>query len=239
MSGGQPLAGVLPPALAETLAAGLLCNDSRLVEKDSRWQVEGDPTEGALIASAGKGRARGLPSPGAIGACWKRLEPASPGCRAVRCALPVHGYPARCRRRPSHALIYLKGSVEAVLPRCTSTLDASGRAIGLDEAAVHAAVDDMATQGLRVPGFARGELPAGRGARDPRGHGGRLGLPGPAGHDRPAASRGDSRRAGVPGSRHQRQDDHRRSRQDRRRHRLPDRPQGQLRRPPMARRRTC
>ena len=40
--------------LSETLMAGLLCNDSRLVEADSLWRVEGDPTEGALITAAAK-----------------------------------------------------------------------------------------------------------------------------------------------------------------------------------------
>lgn len=39
-------------AVLETLKAGLLCNDSQLVEVDGRWVVQGDPTEGALIAAA-------------------------------------------------------------------------------------------------------------------------------------------------------------------------------------------
>ena len=43
------------PALPECLRAGLLCNDSRLVERDGAWQVQGDPTEGALLTSARKG----------------------------------------------------------------------------------------------------------------------------------------------------------------------------------------
>ena len=45
-------------AVRETLKAGLLCNDSQLVEVDGHWVVQGDPTEGALIAAARKG---GLP----------------------------------------------------------------------------------------------------------------------------------------------------------------------------------
>ncbi len=42
-------------AVLETLRAGLLCNDSQLVEIDGRWTVQGDPTEGALITAARKG----------------------------------------------------------------------------------------------------------------------------------------------------------------------------------------
>jgi Ca2+-transporting ATPase len=41
-------------ALVECLRAGLLCNDSRLIQKEGRWAVEGDPTEGALIVAAKK-----------------------------------------------------------------------------------------------------------------------------------------------------------------------------------------
>ena len=38
----------------ECLKAGLLCNDSLLLEKEGRWAVQGDPTEGALLVSAVK-----------------------------------------------------------------------------------------------------------------------------------------------------------------------------------------
>ena len=42
------------PALTECLKAGLLCNDSLLLEKEGRWAIQGDPTEGALLVSAVK-----------------------------------------------------------------------------------------------------------------------------------------------------------------------------------------
>ncbi len=40
------------PAALEVLRAGLLCNDSRIIEEDGRWDVRGDPTEGALETAA-------------------------------------------------------------------------------------------------------------------------------------------------------------------------------------------
>ncbi len=43
-------------AVLETLKAGLLCNDSQLVEVEGRWTIQGDPTEGALLTAAHKGR---------------------------------------------------------------------------------------------------------------------------------------------------------------------------------------
>jgi cation-transporting P-type ATPase F len=42
------------PALVECLKAGLLCNDSQLVQKEGRWEIQGDPTEAALIVAARK-----------------------------------------------------------------------------------------------------------------------------------------------------------------------------------------
>ena len=50
-------------AARAVLLAGLLCNDSRLERADTSWTAVGDPTEGALLAAAGKA---GLaPSPAA------------------------------------------------------------------------------------------------------------------------------------------------------------------------------
>ena len=42
-------------ALSECLRAGVLCNDSLLLENNDSWLVQGDPTEGALLAAAAKG----------------------------------------------------------------------------------------------------------------------------------------------------------------------------------------
>jgi cation-transporting P-type ATPase F len=161
---GDPVNGLLPSLLSEVLAAGLLCNDSRLIEKDGRWQVEGDPTEGALIAAA-----------------WKAgLIPASLPNRSTRGRsaaddrawdLPrldvvpfdaQHQYMATLHDagegRPR--VVYVKGSVEAILARCTTALDAAGQSARLDATAIHAEADGLAAQGLRVLAFARGELPS-------------------------------------------------------------------------------
>ena len=55
--GGQVIAPGTDPALAGLLAAGALCSNARLLppdERDPRWTVLGDPTEGALIVAAEK-----------------------------------------------------------------------------------------------------------------------------------------------------------------------------------------
>ncbi|BCO31552.1 cation-transporting P-type ATPase [Thiohalobacter sp. COW1] len=43
------------PVLAETLRGILLCNDAELHQRDGVWELEGDPTEGALVTAARKG----------------------------------------------------------------------------------------------------------------------------------------------------------------------------------------
>ena len=160
---GLPVGALLPPSLAETLVAGLLCNDSRLVEKEGRWQVEGDPTEGALIASAWKA---GL-TPASAETASTSASPAKDGRAWHLPRLDVvpfdaqHQYMATLHDAGVGQLrvAYLKGSVEAVLARCAMALDATGHLTHLDVNAIHAEVDGLAAQGLRVLAFARGELP--------------------------------------------------------------------------------
>ncbi len=139
----------MAPALAECLRAGVLCNDSRLLEKDGAWQVQGDPTEGALLAVAAKA---GIDADET--GKFPRLD-----------SIPfesVHQYMATLHDagtgRPR--LAYLKGAVEQVLARCDSALDAAGNPAPLDRDAIQRQVTAMAARGLRVLAFARRELPA-------------------------------------------------------------------------------
>jgi len=130
-------------AMAECVTAGLLCNDSALVERDGEWQPEGDPTEIALIVVARKaGLAPALP----------RLD-----------TIPFesqHQYMATLHAIEPARRIYAKGAVEALLDRCANALDASGKLVALDSAQVHRDVDEMALGGLRVLAFARKETSA-------------------------------------------------------------------------------
>jgi Ca2+-transporting ATPase len=152
--GGYAPAGEVAPApgsaALETLRAGLLCNDTALVETDGRWEVAGDPTEAALLTSAGKA---GLER-GAEEAALPRLD-AIPFESQYQYMATLHD--AGDERR----VVYMKGAVEKVLARCTAALDAAGAPAALDAAAVDAQVVELAGAGLRVLAFARAELPAG------------------------------------------------------------------------------
>lgn len=141
-------------ALRECLMAGLLCNDSMLLEEDGRWKIHGDPTESALIVSAIKG---GL-SEAEEQKHFRRLD-----------TIPFesqHQYMATMHDRGTDnpRLVYIKGSVESILERCALLLDAKGQAIALDKDRVLKDVEEMASKGLRLIAFARAELARGASA---------------------------------------------------------------------------
>ncbi len=147
---GYAPAGEISPvgdsvALRETLTAGLLCNDSALTETEGRWTAQGDPTEAALITAALKGglmlAQREAPRVDAI-----------PFESQNQYMATLHDFGADRR------LLYVKGSVEAILARSGASLGPAGLPVALDMDAVHAAADRMAADGLRVLAFARREF---------------------------------------------------------------------------------
>ncbi len=126
-------------ALQETVLAGLLCNDAR---PSSQEGLVGDPTETALLVAA---RSVGL----------DRQEALERHPR--RDAIPFESEQQFMATLHGSERILLKGSVEAVLQRCSRQLDASGRPQPLDRGAIEAAVAAMAAQGERVLAFAIGQ----------------------------------------------------------------------------------
>jgi Ca2+-transporting ATPase len=125
-------------ALRECLMAGLLCNSARLGEKNGRYEIEGDPTEGALIVSA---RKAGFKEE-SLNAGMKRID-----------MIPFeseHQYMATLHdvAQGKPRVIYAKGSVEKILERCGE----------LDKKEALAQADAMAAKGLRVLAFAKKEV---------------------------------------------------------------------------------
>ena len=137
------------PALTECLRAGLLCNDSRLVRKDERWTVEGDPTEGALLVSAAKAGMRADAADD-----WPRIDVIPfESQRAYMATLhdPGDGKPP---------VAYVKGAVEKILEQSANALTPDGGTDELDRESVLQAAETLAGEGLRVLAFARKEFPA-------------------------------------------------------------------------------
>ncbi|MDB9528668.1 cation-transporting P-type ATPase [Oscillatoria sp. CS-180] len=134
-----------PPALRDCLVAGMLCNDSQLKQTGEDWSVVGDPTEGALITSAAKA---GFSQAG-LAATQPRLD-AIPFESEYQYMATLHDGSPRT--------IYIKGSVEALLQRCSQMIDQGGQAIAIQPEAIEKTVDSMAAQGLRVLAFAKKEV---------------------------------------------------------------------------------
>ena len=133
------------PALMECLKAGLLCNDSDLIDKGGQWGIEGDPTEVALITAAAK-----------AGLSREVLEQDLPRIDT----LPFesqHQYMATLHNAGTDAaaVVYMKGSVESVLSRCRDAYLNGPEPGLLDKARIHREVEEMAARGLRVLAFAR------------------------------------------------------------------------------------
>ena len=126
-------------AIEETLLAGLLCNDARPSEDNA---FIGDPTETALLAAASS-----------VGMDHGQAHALHPR----RDAIPFESEQQFMATLHGSERILLKGSVEAVLARCSAQLDEWGQVEPLDRQAIEAAVSTMAAQGERVLAFAIGQ----------------------------------------------------------------------------------
>jgi len=135
-----------PDGVRALLAPGVLASDARLVTRNGRSQIEGDPTEGALIVAAIKA---GL-DPGSLNAREPRVSEI-PFTSERRRMTTVH------TRTDGGPIAYSKGAAEEVLAGCTHHL-CSGREVELtpaDRERIRATEQRMAADGLRVLSLAR------------------------------------------------------------------------------------
>ena len=132
-------------AWVELLRAGLMCNDSVLIQGAEGWKIQGDPTEGALLVAARK-----------AGLDEKQSQHDYPRLDAIPFE-SQHQYMATLHG--GRTIVYMKGSVEMLLARCNTILGADGESMPLDRAAVNDRVDAMAVKGQRVLAFARLAVP--------------------------------------------------------------------------------
>jgi Ca2+-transporting ATPase len=135
-----------PPAL-EALRAAVLASDAYLIEPDGdgRWQVRGDPTEGALVVAAAKAGLRRRE----LEARFPRVHeiPFTSESKRMTTLHPVDG----------RTVAYAKGAPEVILEACTRRLGESGEtALDADERdALLAQARDLAGEALRVLAVAR------------------------------------------------------------------------------------
>jgi Ca2+-transporting ATPase len=143
----QPVSLNHHPTLQECLQCGLLCNDSHLETQADLITVAGDPTEGALIVSAAK-----------AGLHLSHLNPLWPRLDTIPFESRFQYMATLHRQEKEHHIIYVKGSLEAILQRCPQQLDRHGQLLDLNGEEIEAIAHQMAAQGLRVLAFAQKKI---------------------------------------------------------------------------------
>ena len=127
--------------LAETLSAGLLCNSAFLRQTDGKYEISGDPTEGALVVSGTKA---------GISDAFLRLDQIPFGSE--------HRYMATLHQHEEGNIIYVKGSPERVLSMCKVQL-VNGDVEPIEPDLIADMVEEMAGDALRILGLAYKRVP--------------------------------------------------------------------------------
>jgi magnesium-transporting ATPase (P-type) len=126
------------PILTEIARAGLLCNDSQLQEVEGRWEIQGDPTEGALISLA---RKAGL-DPSYENEQFPRTD-VIPFESEHRFMATLH------HDHAGHGFIYVKGAPELIFEMC-STQRSYGEDRPIDSSYWHEQMEQIAISGQRL-----------------------------------------------------------------------------------------
>ena len=127
-----------PAALTDIARIALLCNDARLREADGDWQLEGDPTEGALLALALKA---GLDS-SFENEAWPRVD-VIPFESEHRFMATLH------HDHAGHALALVKGAPERIIDMCRLQRD-GGQDTEISPAFWQSGIEALAAEGYRV-----------------------------------------------------------------------------------------
>ena len=138
----------LPKSLRHTLSTAALCNNAQLdLDKETqRWKIIGDPTEGALLTVAAKGK-------------LSRERVAA--TNEIVHELPFDSDRKRMtvvtRDAEGHEIAHVKGSVDVLLPRCTrmSADDGSRDLTDADREQILAEADRLSSKAMRVLALCR------------------------------------------------------------------------------------
>jgi len=132
-------------SLRVLLQGGLLCSDAVLEEKEGKWIVKGDPTEGALVVAAVKA---------GIHESEMRLE--NPRIEEIPFSSERKRMTTIHQMADGKKMAFMKGAPEVVLERCTHILEEQGIKELSETAKVQILKQnaEMAQAALRVLGFA-------------------------------------------------------------------------------------
>jgi len=134
--------------LDSLLRVAALCNNAKLIQHGDRWEIEGDPTEGALMVVAEKA-GLGVET---LEAKYPRLGEVPFSSERMRMAT-IH-------REGDHLAAYVKGALEVIFPKC-DRIFLDGRVQSLtpeQREKILKQNEEMAQQALRVLAIASREL---------------------------------------------------------------------------------
>jgi P-type Ca2+ transporter type 2C len=144
--------GDIDPGLRELLRTAVLCNDAvlRLREEGEKWEMLGDPTEGALLVAAAKG---------GLNLAAQRSE--FPRVREIPFS-SERKQMTSLHRDGQALLVCSKGAAEVLLAHCDKVFTRNGVAEFSEKMRtdVTQLALELAAEGLRVLGFATGRHPA-------------------------------------------------------------------------------
>lgn len=131
--------------LKECLLNGMLCNDTSIKEKDGKKEVQGDPTEAALLISAQK-----------AGFDREQLDDKFPRLDEIPFESDYQ-FMASLHKAKKRNIVYVKGSLEAIIERSSKVLKHNGEMEDIDKDIIVQHAEKLAAEGLRVLAFAKME----------------------------------------------------------------------------------
>lgn len=127
------------------LIAGYLCNDAKIINIEGKNDVQGDPTEGALIVSGAKAKLNDE-----IVEQFPKLD-----------TIPFESqyqYMATLHENGGTNIAFVKGAVEKITNMCSYMLDKEGNKKPFNKEEIVKVANEMATRGLRVLCFAYADM---------------------------------------------------------------------------------
>ncbi|UTW05316.1 cation-transporting P-type ATPase [Amphritea atlantica] len=133
--------------LQQLCRASVLCNEAQLIQKEGEWLIEGDPTEGALLVLGAKS-----------GIDLREFPLQMPRDDLIPFE-SEHRFMATLHHdHEGNAVVYIKGAIEAILPRCQWQLEGDNTR-PVDEAFWISQQEQIASQGKRTLALAMHHLP--------------------------------------------------------------------------------
>jgi len=132
------------PSLKMLLYGGLLCSDAVLEEKEGKWIIKGDPTEGALVVAAVK-----------VGLRETEMRLENPRVEEFPFSSERKRMTTIHQMNDGKRVAFMKGGPEIVLERCAHILEDGGikEISQADRTRILKTNEEMAQSALRVLGF--------------------------------------------------------------------------------------